>query len=224
MIRTLLARVSINHKALHESKIIQKSALVMPFFKKLKDRFTQPNAEVILQLSKNNFALGENVEGTLTATSNEEFECEEIRLEIQCEEKKKTSTWQYDPVVKMRVMKTTDETANLWSARDVLSGPVQITQGFSKTFPVNVNIPAGCRPTFLGVDDNVSWIIKGVIAVKGRPDIISKTFDLQVTLPNVAPVVKEIIREVVMIPCKFCGTLMPQIEVTCPNCGAKRTG
>jgi hypothetical protein len=35
---------------------------------------------------------------------------------------------------------------------------------------------------------------------------------------------KEVIREVVLIPCKFCGCLMPQTSVFCPNCGARRTG
>jgi len=34
---------------------------------------------------------------------------------------------------------------------------------------------------------------------------------------------KEVItKEVVMIPCKYCSGLMPQISVFCPNCGAQR--
>jgi len=36
-------------------------------------------------------------------------------------------------------------------------------------------------------------------------------------------VVREVIREVVMIPCKYCGTLFPQTGTFCPHCGAKRT-
>jgi RNA polymerase subunit RPABC4/transcription elongation factor Spt4 len=32
-----------------------------------------------------------------------------------------------------------------------------------------------------------------------------------------------IIKEIVMIPCKYCGTLMPQTVTFCPNCGARRT-
>jgi hypothetical protein len=32
-----------------------------------------------------------------------------------------------------------------------------------------------------------------------------------------------VIREVVVIPCKYCGTLFPQTEMSCPHCGAKRT-
>jgi len=34
--------------------------------------------------------------------------------------------------------------------------------------------------------------------------------------------VKEIIEEAVMIPCEYCGDLMPQTSTFCPNCGAKR--
>lgn len=34
---------------------------------------------------------------------------------------------------------------------------------------------------------------------------------------------KEIItREVVMVPCDYCGSLMPQTSIFCPNCGARR--
>jgi len=34
---------------------------------------------------------------------------------------------------------------------------------------------------------------------------------------------REVIREVVVIPCKYCGTLFPQTATFCPHCGAKRT-
>jgi len=33
---------------------------------------------------------------------------------------------------------------------------------------------------------------------------------------------KEIIKEVVMVPCSYCGGLMPQTSTFCPNCGARR--
>ena len=34
---------------------------------------------------------------------------------------------------------------------------------------------------------------------------------------------REVIREIVMLPCKYCGALMPQTSVFCPHCGARRT-
>lgn len=36
------------------------------------------------------------------------------------------------------------------------------------------------------------------------------------------PAEKEIIKEIVMIPCAYCGSLTPQTALFCGNCGAKR--
>jgi len=33
---------------------------------------------------------------------------------------------------------------------------------------------------------------------------------------------KEIIKEIVMIPCQYCGSLIPQTSLVCGNCGAGR--
>jgi RNA polymerase subunit RPABC4/transcription elongation factor Spt4 len=38
----------------------------------------------------------------------------------------------------------------------------------------------------------------------------------------VAPVKETVIKEVVLIPCAYCKSLMPQTAVFCPNCGARR--
>lgn len=197
----------------------------MSFLKKIKNKFTSPNASVTLQLSKNSFTLGENIEGTLKATSNEDFDCTEIRLEFQCAEKKKRIVPQYDATAKREVLREVQDTATLWSAKPTLSGPLHLSPGFSKSCPMSLNIPAGGRPTFHSVDQNVAWSLKGVIAIDGRPDVDSTTLEIQVSPPSASPVIreKEVIHEIVMIPCKYCGTLMPQTETVCPNCGARRT-
>jgi sporulation-control protein spo0M len=198
----------------------------LSFFKKFKDKFAVPKAGVVLQLNKSSYILGENIEGTLVATSSEEFDCKEIRLEFQCIEKKKRMALQYDATAKREVLRQVEDSANLWSAKPGLSGSLHLTPGFSQSFPLNLNIPAGGRPTFHSVDQNVTWSLKGVMAVEGRPDVTSTIIEIQVSAPGASPVIreKEIVREVVMIPCKYCGTLMPQTETVCPNCGAKRTG
>lgn len=33
---------------------------------------------------------------------------------------------------------------------------------------------------------------------------------------------KVIVKEVVMLPCQYCGSLMPQTSLFCPLCGARR--
>jgi DNA-directed RNA polymerase subunit RPC12/RpoP len=101
-----------------------------------------------------------------------------------------------------------------------------LTAGFSQNYPISINVPAAGRLTFHSVDQNVAWSLKSVIAIDGRPDVTSTTIEVQVSPQSAQPVIreKEILREIVMIPCKYCGALMQQTETVCPNCGAKRTG
>jgi hypothetical protein len=35
-------------------------------------------------------------------------------------------------------------------------------------------------------------------------------------------IVKEIREEVVMVPCRYCGSLIADVSLFCSNCGAKR--
>jgi MFS family permease len=71
-------------------------------------------------------------------------------------------------------------------------------------------------------------IIGGALGISWKPTPPSITQAVQppplVTTPPVS-VVRErevVTREVVMIPCAYCGSLMPQTSIFCPNCGAKR--
>ena len=34
--------------------------------------------------------------------------------------------------------------------------------------------------------------------------------------------VKVIVKEIVILPCQYCGSLMPQTSTFCPHCGARR--
>lgn len=198
----------------------------MSFFKKFKDKFSAPNAAVALQLNKNSYTLGENIEGNLSVTSNEEFDAKEVRCEFQCVETKRKTVLQYDATLKRNVSKEVQESAALWSARPQMAALIHVTPGFSQSYPITINVPAGGRPTFHSVEQNVAWSLKGVIAIEGRPDVTSRPIEVQVSQPSASPVIKEkeILREVVMIPCKYCGALMPQTETVCPNCNARRTG
>jgi hypothetical protein len=131
----------------------------------------------------------------------------------------------YDAALKRSIPKVVDESVVIYSAKPALSGPSHFTNGETRAIPVNINIPAGARPTYAGVDRRVTWTIKGVLAVDGRPDRTSETIEIQVVAPTVqaAALQREVVRTVVMIPCKYCQGLMDQTLTVCPNCGAKRT-
>jgi hypothetical protein len=172
------------------------------FFKAIRDKSTSPEAGISLKLNKTSFALGENIEGTLTVSSSEDFEVTEIRCEIERIEEAKRLKRVCDERFHTYTEKEFNESATLYSARPAVSGPLKMNDGYTGTFPLSLNIPAGGRPTYKSVDDNITWLIKGVIAIDGRLDITSMKTEIQVLQPSAAPaeaVVKEVIREVVMI-------------------------
>lgn len=197
----------------------------MSFLKKLAEKITPPKVSLKLNLSGSVFYLGSDLKGELIVASDEDFDAEDVRCEIQCVESAKVQKRFYDPTLKREVIREVWESATLYSAKPSLSGPIHISKGFSGTFPFSIPIPETMKPTSKGIDKRVTWTIKGVVAVKGRPDAVSPTLEIQVAQPAATPVIKEreVIREVVMVPCKYCGTLFPQTETVCPHCGARRT-
>jgi hypothetical protein len=186
---------------------------------------------VSLKLGKYSFTPGDKLEGTLTVSSEEEVDATEIRAELRCEEKKKeivhtTETislsgggYETRPVTKEEWKTTT-----IFSENPQGSGPIHLSAGYRGEFPFSTTI-AGGEPNYSGGDRSVTWTIKGVIGVKGRPDVTSSISGIQVAMASAAPTVvteKIVEREVVMIPCQYCGSLFPQTVTTCPNCGAQR--
>jgi hypothetical protein len=77
----------------------------------------------------------------------------------------------------------------------------------------------------------VIMLAAGIVIAIGGLFFVRKTFQgnppIPVTtlLPAQSPVVTKetmIVKEVVMVPCQYCGVLMPQTSTFCPNCGAQR--
>ncbi|MEM3952695.1 MAG: hypothetical protein QXP74_04740, partial [Nitrososphaerota archaeon] len=127
----------------------------MSFLKKLAEKVTPPRVSVKLSLS----------ESVLLVSSDEDFDAEEIRCEMQCVESAKVLKRFYDPGLKREVVREVWESATLHSARVSLSGPIRISKGFSEKFPFSILIPITLKPTSKSMDRNVSWTIKGVVAV-----------------------------------------------------------
>ncbi len=189
----------------------------MGFFK----RFKKPEASVSLAIPKSTVELGEDLKGAITVACDDEFDATEVRAELRCVEKRRREKWVYDERRRRNVRRVYWDLATLHSADPKAGGRVHLVPGFKKTFPVKVNIPAGGRESFDGLDANVSWNIKGVVAIDGRPDVTSETMELQVIRSAAGSgAVKE--KEIEMVPCEYCGSLMPETATSCPNCGAPR--
>jgi hypothetical protein len=212
------------------SKIITKTNCLcwcskMGFLKKFTNRLTAPEATVNLKFGSYCVALGENLSGSLSVCSGEDFDITEVRCELQCVEQARVIRQVYDSELRRTLPKEVEDCAVLFSAKPVLTGPTRMARGETRDFPLSINLPATGCPTYKSIDRKVTWTIKGVVAVNDRPDVVSKTCEIQVIASSAQPVIreKEILREIVMIPCKYCSGLMEQTVTVCPNCGAKRT-
>jgi hypothetical protein len=85
-------------------------------------------------------------------------------------------------------------------------------------------MPITGRETYHSVETNVRWSVSALAKVKGRMNIPSKGGgEILVSKQIIEPIaIKEIVKEVVLIPCSYCSGLMPQTSIFCPNCGARR--
>src|SRR4030042_1496121 len=142
----------------------------MGLFKKFTNKFSVPETNLQLNLNKFSVALGENLDGTLVVSSREDIEANEVRCEIQCVEQARVIRQVYDAQLKRPLPREVKDSAVLFSARPTLSGPTHLGNGETRNFALNVNIPAGGQPTFQSIDRRVTWTIKGVVAVNGRPE------------------------------------------------------
>ncbi len=186
----------------------------MGFFK----MFKKPKIAVKLGLKKTSLPLGSKTVATITVSSKEEFDATEIRAELRCIEKVRRERWVYNQRLRRNMRHVYWESATLVSDDLKASGSMHIVPGFKKKFEINVHIPGSGRETLDGIDRNVSWFIKGVVAVDGRPDAVSETTELQIIRPSGA-VIKETVE---MVPCEYCRALIPVTSSACPLCGAPR--
>ena len=199
---------------------------MMGFLKKFTNHLTAPDASVQLRFTNYSVVLGENIQGTLDIDVEEDFETTEVRCEIACVEQAKVIREVYDPALKRSIPQVVDRTVVIYNVKPALSGSSHFAKGDKRSLPISINVPAGARPTYTGLDHRVTWTIKGILAVDGRPDRTTQTSEIQVitpTIQNQATVQREVIHTIVMIPCKYCQGLMDQTLTACPNCGAKRT-
>jgi len=184
------------------------------------DRLNPINAKVSVLLDKPTFLEGETITGRFVLDSDEAVHADEIRVEIRI-----TETYQAPAIrrVGYGVTQTIETHSKQLHAENVrISGPLDISKGFKDEFPFSFQVPS-VRPTMPnGVIDRK---IKGVVAVKGRPDRVNE-ISVNVSQAAYGPVAAQapaqvMVKEIIKVPCKYCGALIPVESSRCTNCGAK---
>ena len=184
-----------------------------------------PKLEIASNLSDTEAHLGDELKGSLNVKSSEELDIEEIWVELRCiESKKKIRRYQDGNLVWRE--------KEYWDNADIYSGPfshlplspnLHVKVGFDKLFSFMVKIPSYGRETFVSADDTINWLLTEYVAVRGyKYALKSKGSQIYVTKLPVSA--KEVVREIVLIPCAYCSGLMSQTSTVCPNCGARRKG
>ena len=142
-------------------------------------KFKAPKATVSVMLDKAEYSLREPLTGKINVSATEGFDVDEVRLEIWVNEFTRASENQN--VGGTTRMVTVQQDNTIHKGKTTVSGRVQVSNGFNQDFPFSVNLPSGIPPTYRGRNANNSWKMKGVVAVKGRPDVTGHDIELQIT-------------------------------------------
>lgn len=156
----------------------------MSFFRKFKERLTPPNASISLELARWRFSPGEIVQGNLIVKSDEDFDATQIRCEIECVEEIKSRVSEYDSSSKRTVEREVWNRITHFSEKPSICESVHVVKRATQTFPISIKLPISAWLTYKGADRKLTWSIKGVIAVNDRPDLASKTIEIEVGEPQ----------------------------------------
>ncbi len=141
-------------------------------------RLKAPKGTISVTLDKGEYSLKEPLTGKINVSAAEDFEIDEVRLEIWVSEFTRASQSQNIEGTTRTVTAQQDNTIH--SGKTTVSGRMHASNGFSQDFPFSINLPLGIPPTYRGRNASNSWKIKGVLAVKGRPDVTSHEIEIQV--------------------------------------------
>ncbi|MGO8805785.1 MAG: zinc-ribbon domain-containing protein [Candidatus Bathyarchaeia archaeon] len=188
------------------------------------DKPTAPNATLQLSAEKTQYVLGDHVKGGIKIVSQEEFDVNQAIVCLSCNENiRRNQVWSNQFGVQQSEYW---ENAVTYSTTFKLFDLVHIPQGFSANYQYDLEISPAATPTIYTIDHYAKWLLAAVLQVKDRPNIPTQNYEIQVEKPvngQAVPIVtKEVEREIVLVPCSYCGSLMPQTALFCPNCGARK--
>jgi hypothetical protein len=142
-------------------------------------RLKTPKATIAVLFDKGQFSLKEPLQGRLEITASEEFEADELRIEVSVEEwvkatEKKTQGQQQVPV-------TAEQRSRLYQGKLTVAGGRQFNEGYSESIPFSLPLPSTVPPTYRSQNARNTWMMKGVIGVKGRPDVTTNEMEVTIT-------------------------------------------
>lgn len=142
------------------------------------DRLKAPKATVSVTLDKKAFNLNEPMTGKFNVSSSDEFDVDELRIELWVTEWTKATETKGSGSDAVTV--TAEQNAKLYDGKISVTGRMKVTDGFNQEFPFNIPLPSGVPPTYRGRNASNTWKMKGVIAVKGRPDVTGHIMEVQI--------------------------------------------
>jgi len=142
-------------------------------------KFKAPKATVSVLLDKGEYSSREPLTGKISVSAAEDVDIDEVRLEIWVNEFTRASE-SIDVGGGTRRTVTTQQNNTIHSGKTTVAGRMHASNGFSQDFPFSINLPPGIPPTYRGRNATNSWKMKGVIAVKGRPDVTGHDMEIQV--------------------------------------------
>ena len=142
------------------------------------DRLKAPKATVSVTFDKQSFNLNEPMTGKFNVSSSDEFDVDELRIELWVTEWTKATEKKGSGSDARTV--TAEQNAKLHDGKISVAGRMKVTDGFNQEFPFSIPLPSGVPPTYRGRNASNTWKMKGVIAVKGRPDVTGHVLEVQI--------------------------------------------
>ena len=138
-----------------------------------------PKATIAVLLDRGTYSLREPLQGKLDISSSEEFDTDEIRIEFSVTEWTKAT--QQKQVGQQTVPVTAEQSAALHKGKLTVAGGRHFTSGFRDSIPFSLSLPSNVPPTYRGQNARNTWMMKGVIGVKGRPDVETRETEVVIT-------------------------------------------
>jgi len=185
-----------------------------------------PNAQIHLTAERRPYSLGERIKGTVEITSKEELIVNKAFVYLTCNESvRKIKTLSGSKLGEIQQSEYWDKAVIYATSCKIGTGSGCFPHG-SKSYEFTLVISPAAKETLYSIDHKVKWLLFAVLTIQERPSVKSITYEVEVTKPQISQsspiVMKEITKEIVLIPCSYCSGLMPQTSIFCPNCGARR--